>query len=219
MLDHFTTFVLAFTALFSIVNPVGAALIFSQVTTDRTHAERVVLARRIAIYSAAIMLGSFWVGAYVLGFFGVSIAALRIAGGLVVASRAWILLNEPEHIEARKTEQAESAGEREDVAFFPLTMPFTTGPGTITVALALGSARPPGTWADVTGFFVATSAAAIAIAILVWLLYASADRLVALLGSQQSRVAARLMAFLLLCVGVEITLAGVRDVLGPLLAR
>jgi multiple antibiotic resistance protein len=217
MVDVLTTFALAFTALFSIVNPVGAALIFSQVVGDRTHAERVVLARRIGVYAAAIMLGSLWVGAYVLEFFGVSIAALRIAGGLVVASRAWILLNEPEHIEARKAEQAEGAAEREDVAFFPLTMPFTTGPGTITVALALGSSRPPGSWADVAGFFVATSAAALAIAILIWLLYASADRLVALLGNAQTRVASRLMAFLLLCVGVEITIAGVRDVLGPIL--
>jgi multiple antibiotic resistance protein len=217
MTDILGPFVLAFSALFSIVNPIGAALIFSQVTADRSAAERAVLARQIGIYSAVIMLGSLWVGAYVLSFFGVSIAALRIAGGLVVASRAWILLNEPEHIEARKVEQAGAAQEREDVAFFPLTMPFTTGPGTITVALALGSARPPGTWADVAGFFVATSAAAVAIAILVWVLYASSDRLVALLGSQQSRVVARLMAFLLLCVGVEITIAGVRDVLGPIL--
>jgi multiple antibiotic resistance protein len=219
MPDATTSFVLAFSALFSIVNPVGAALIFSQVTADRTHAERVALARRIGVYSAVIMLGSLWVGAYVLSFFGVSIAALRIAGGLVVASRAWILLNEPEHIEARKAEQAGPAAGEDDVAFFPLTMPFTTGPGTIAVALALGSARPAGTWADVAGFFVACSAAALLISVMVWLLYASADRLVALLGTQQTRVMARLMAFLLLCVGVEITLAGVRDVLGPLLAR
>ncbi|MFC7690578.1 MarC family protein [Paeniroseomonas aquatica] len=138
------SFVLAFSALFSIVNPIGASLIFSQVTAERTHAARVALARRIGCYAALVMLGSLWFGAYLLEFFGVSLAALRIAGGLVVATRAWSLLSAPEHIEARKQEQAEGAEGEEDVAFFPLTMPFTTGPGTISVAIALGANRPAG---------------------------------------------------------------------------
>ena len=72
------SFLLAFPALFSIVNPVAAALIFAQVTAGCSHAERVALAGRIAVYSAMVMLGALWTGAYVLGFFGVSLAALRI---------------------------------------------------------------------------------------------------------------------------------------------
>src|SRR5215211_3067879 len=93
------SFLLALSALFSIVNPLGTALIFSQVTAERSHEERAELARRIGVYSAAVMLGALWGGAYILNFFGVSLAALRIAGGLVVASRAWSLLEAPEQNE------------------------------------------------------------------------------------------------------------------------
>ena len=81
------TFLLALSALFSIVNPIGAAIIFSQVTAGRSHAERSALARRIGVYAALVMLGALWIGASVLNFFGVSVAALRIAGGFVVASQ------------------------------------------------------------------------------------------------------------------------------------
>ena len=213
------SFALAFSALFSIVNPIGAALIFSEVTAERSHRERVELARRIGVYAALVMLGALWIGAYVLEFFGVSLAALRIAGGLVVATRAWALLSAPEHIEARKQEQAAGAEGAADVAFFPLTMPFTTGPGTISVAIALGSNRPPGSGLGVAFFLLGISAAAVAVALLVWFAYASADRVTALLGEARARVVARLAAFLMLCVGTQIAIGGVTDVLGPLLAR
>jgi multiple antibiotic resistance protein len=213
------SFLLAFSALFSIVNPLGSALIFSQVTADRSHEERVRLAGRIALYSALVMLGALWAGAAILSFFGVSLAALRIAGGLVVASRAWALLSEPEVIEERKQEQAEQARGVEDVAFFPLTLPFTTGPGTISVAIALSSNRPAGSLIESTPFLAGLSAAALAVAILVWIAYGAADRLVDWMGEARARVVTRLAAFLLLCVGTQITLSGVVDVLTPLLAR
>lgn len=209
------SFLLALSALFSIVNPIGSALIFSQVTADRTHDERRELARRIAIYSLLVMLGALWGGAYVLNLFGVGIPALRIAGGLVVAAAAWALLNAPEQNEVRKQEQASHATGVDDVAFYPLTMPFTTGPGTIAVAIALSSTLPPGR-PGFLGFFIGASAAAVAISAMVLVAYTFADRLVAFLGPQQARVVTRLAAFLLLCVGVQITLAGVAEFVATL---
>jgi multiple antibiotic resistance protein len=209
-------FLLALSALFSIVNPIGSALIFSQVTAERTHEERRVLARRIAVYSVLVMLGALWGGAYVLNFFGVSLAALRIAGGLVVASSAWMLLQRPEQNEERKAERASHATGEDDVAFYPLTMPFTTGPGTIAVAIAIGSNLPVGK-PGFLSFFLGASAAAVAIAVMVLVAYSFADRLVALLGPAQARVVTRLAAFLLLCVGVQITLNGLADFLGATL--
>jgi len=209
------SFLLAFSALFSIVNPLGSALIFSQVTAARSHAERSALSRQIAIYSSMVMLGALWGGAYILNFFGVSLSALRIAGGLIVASRAWSLLGAPEQNEVRKHEQASQSEGCDDVAFYPLTMPFTAGPGTIAVAIALGSNLPfgqPGFGA----FFIGASTAALAVATVVWVSYTSADKLVALLGSSRARVIARLSAFLLLCVGTQITISGITDVLRPL---
>lgn len=213
-------FLLAFPALFSIVNPIGAALIFNEVTADRTHGERTRLAARVGVYSLLVLLISLWAGGYVLNFFGITLGALRIAGGLVVAARAWVLLNAPEDHRAHKERQAAPAGETEqaeDAAFFPLTMPFTTGPGTISVAIALASERPAG-GAGTVPFFLGISAAAAAVAAMVWVAYRSADGVVRLLGETGSRIVTRLVAFLLLCIGVQIASNGVEDVIGPLLA-
>ena len=204
------SFLLAYSALFSIINPIGGALIFSQVTSGRSHGERLALARKIGLYSLLLMLGALWLGATVLGFFGVTVAALRITGGLIVASFAWTLLQAPERREEQKQEQAAHAEGLDEIAFFPLTLPFTTGPGTISVAVALGANFPFGT-AGYLGFVTGASVAALAMAVTIWLAYASADRLVAFLGPVGARVVSRLAAFLLLCVGTQITLNGITD--------
>ncbi|MDB5370970.1 MAG: hypothetical protein JWP20_2528 [Roseomonas sp.] len=208
-------FLLAFPALFSIVNPLAGALIFSQVMEGRTPAERTRLARRVGAYSLIVLLCSVWGGVYVLSFFGITLGALRVAGGLVVAIRAWSLLMAPEEHEARKEQQAAPASSADDVAFFPLTLPFTTGPGTIAVAITLGSARPAG-GVGLWSFFAGVSAATVVIALIVWLAYSSADRLIALLGANGARVVTRLAAFLLLCIGVQILSNGVQDLLRPI---
>lgn len=213
-----TSFLLAFPALFSIVNPLAGALIYHQITVDRSHEQRLALARLIGTYSAIVMLVSLWVGASVMSFFGITINALRIAGGLVVAVRAWEMLSAPEQNEDRKQEQAAPAAGGEDVAFFPLTMPFTTGPGTISVAIALGANRPP-SGATFAPFFAGVSAAAVAVAMSVCIAYGAADHIVEWLGRARTRVVTRLSAFLLLCVGVQILLNGVVDVMEALLAR
>lgn len=211
-----TSFLLAFSALFSIVNPIGGALIYSQVTASRGHEASVVLAWRVATYSAIVMLMALWFGAPLLSFFGISLSALRIAGGVVIAVNAWNLLSEPEQQEDRKQQQAAPASASPDVAFFPLTLPFTTGPGTIAVAIAL-SANGPAAGSDPWTFLIGASLAALAVAIIVGSSYASADRLVALLGQAGSRVLTRLAAFLLLCIGVQILLTGILDAFGPLM--
>ncbi len=206
-------FLLAFPALFSIVNPVGGALIFDSVTDGRTQADKRTLAWRIGLYSAIVLLISLWLGSYILNFFGVSLSALRIAGGLVVAVRAWSLLMQPEFHEERKAHQAEPAQNADEIAFFPLTMPLTTGPGTIAVAVALSSQRPA-SGVGTLGFFGGLSLAAVAISLLIWLCYRWSDSVTALLGPGGARVMSRLVAFLLLCVGVQIMMTGVVGIAG-----
>jgi multiple antibiotic resistance protein len=201
-------FLLAFPALFSIVNPIGASLTFHQVTEGRS--DRHVLAWRIALNALFILLGSLLLGGYILNFFGVSLGALRVAGGLVVAIRAWGLLMQPEVNESRKASAAAPAESHEDVAFFPLTMPFTTGPGAISVAIALASQRP----ADGNGvisFFVGVSLAAMLVALAVGVSYRWSYKVLALLGRSGARVLSRLVAFLLLCVGVQIISSGLES--------
>lgn len=211
-------FLLAFPALFSIVNPVGAALIFNEVMDGRSRVERHRMAARIGIYSTIVLLVSLWLGGYVLNFFGISLEALRIAGGLVVAIRAWGLLMQPGQHEERKASAAAPAHTSDDVAFFPLTMPFTTGPGTIAVAIALSSQRPS-SGIGTLPFFAGMSLAAICIAAIIWLCYRWSENVVALLGDAGARVFSRLVAFLLLCVGVQIIVTGAVGVAEIMLAK
>jgi multiple antibiotic resistance protein len=134
----------------------------------------------------------------------------------VVALRAWDLLNAPERQEGRKQEQAGPTGQAAmDMAFFPLTMPFTTGPGTISVAVTLGAERPA-SGLGLLGFFLGVSGAAVAIAALVWVCYREADRVAGWLSASARRSASRLIAFLLLCLGAQIFIGGVQDVVASL---
>jgi multiple antibiotic resistance protein len=98
-------------------------------------------------------------------------------------------------------------------AFFPLTLPFTTGPGTIAVAISLGTERPDGGIAGLLAYFGGASMAVLAMSVLIWILYTTADRLGAVLGPSGRNVVARLAALLLLGIGVEIVLSGAVPVL------
>jgi multiple antibiotic resistance protein len=211
-----SAFLLGFPALFSIVNPISGAFIFRQFTTAHLVAERERLARQVAVYSLLVMMVALWAGSFVLTFFGITLAALRVAGSTVVALSAWDLLNRPEKRDAH--EQASPATSSDDIAMFPLTMPITTGPGTIAVAVALSASRPR-TLHEFAGFFVGMTSAAVALALVIWITYRSTDRISRLMGPAGSRTVTRLSAFLLLCIGVQILITGVEDVLGPLLAQ
>lgn len=209
-------FLLAFPALFSIINPIGGALIFSEVTFGRTHAERAKLARSVGFYSLCVLVVSVWAGSYVLNFFGISLGALRVAGGAVVAIAAWRLLMSAEQEHTRKQEAADPGDRTDDIAFFPLTMPLTTGPGTISVAIALAAERPA-SGIGTLRFFLGITLAAAALAVLIWLAYREADRLVNVLGHTGARIFGRVAAFLLLCIGVQIIWTGVENLVGPLI--
>jgi multiple antibiotic resistance protein len=212
-------FLLSFPALASIINPIGSALVFYNMTEANTHAERAALSRRVATYALAILLGSIWLGGFVLNFFGVSLGALRVAGGLVVVASAWNLLMAPDPPPAdRSAHQPLSAAELSARAFFPITMPITTGPGTISVAIALASERPAsglGVWE----FFGGLSLAAAANVVLIYLAYAGADRVMRRVGDGGARIVSRMAAFLLLCIGVQILTTGAEALLGPWVIR
>jgi multiple antibiotic resistance protein len=204
-------FLLAFPALFSVVNPLGMALVFHETTSGFGVASQQRLARTVALYGALVMLVAAFAGSYVLNFFGISLAALRLAGGAVVAIRAWEMLAAPADYEQRKSDQA-AAGSGEAIAFYPLTMPLTTGPGTMAVAVALGAERPVA-GLGLLGFFAGLAGACAAVAVTIWLFFGSAPRVAGWLGPTARQTVSRLAAFLLMCIGVQIMLHGVEDVL------
>ena len=204
------SFLLVYAGLFPIVNPVGGAPIFLGLTRQCIDAERHALAARIAANGFFLLLGSLFIGSHVLEFFGITLPVVRIGGGLVVISFAWKLLHAEDALaDQRAADRAVRPVSPSD-AFYPLTMPLTVGPGSISVAITLGSQRPraAANLADLALLGGAAVAGLLAIAATIYVCYRFAERLVAALGQNGTNVLVRLSAFILLCIGIEIVWNG-----------
>jgi len=220
--ELFAAWLFGFSALISIINPLGGALVFQGMTRWLTEPERARLARAIAVNSFVVLVVALFLGARVLGFFGISLEALRLAGGLAVAVAGWRMLNEePEEARQQRDARAPAALDTapiERMAFFPLTLPLTTGPGSIAACIALSAERRASALGDVFLGAVAALLIAATVAISVWVAYANAAALARRLGPTGMLVAAKLAAFLLLCIGAQIMLTGATDALRGILA-
>src|SRR5271169_216256 len=158
------TFLLVLATVFPVVNPPGAALVFLSMTKYASANERRSLARRIALNAFFVMMGSLLIGAFILKIYGISVPILRVAGGFIVASAGWTLLNASAHKETDKLVANERQTDYASQAFYPLTLPLTTGPGTIAVMISLGLSRSPSELSQDFHYVVANLLAAIVIA-------------------------------------------------------
>lgn len=211
-----TDMLIRYVALISIINPFGIAFVFHARTRALSSRDRRAVATRVGVYSFGVVMVSFLIGSQILSFFGITLPALRIAGGLVVALSGWAMLNAPD--EEDTPDAPATRAQIEGMAFFPLTIPLTAGPGTIATAIALG-ADAAGTldwWAQKTASSVVV---AIAVSATVAVTFAQSAYLSRLAGHEGTRVAIRLSAFLLICIGVQIVLTGMSDVLPGLIAK
>jgi multiple antibiotic resistance protein len=205
-------FLLVYAALFPIVNPVADAPLFLGLTEFCTDSQRVVLARRVAVNSFFLLVGSMFIGSHVLEFFGISLPVVRIGGGLVVSAFGWKLLNAEPSPDASKVEAGMQATAPDP--FYPLTMPLTVGPGSISVAITLGSQLPKMAGAEHLTLAVGGAVAgALAMALSVYFSYRFAQRLVRLLGPHGTQVVVRLSAFILFCIGIQILWGGWSDLI------
>ena len=213
------TFLLAFGALFSIVNPLSGAFIFFGATQGLEPKIRSQLSRWVSIYAFCIVTASLYIGAYVLSFFGISLPVLRVAGGIIVSMSGWRMLTEPDATEQRRSEApypriVDVPPSR--LAFYPLTMPLTTGPGTISVAISVGAGRPSGFHASSVAFFLETLAAVLLLALLIYALYRHSARIADIIGPTGTTIIVRLSAFLLFCIGIQVFWNGAAELLGRL---
>lgn len=205
-------FLLAFPALFSIINPLGGAFVFLGATRHLPRDLRDGLARWVAIHSFLILNASLYVGAFVMSFFGVSMPALRVAGGIILAVAGFRMLNEGEDPQERN-DALTLASERDAsrLAFFPLTLPITAGPGTISVAVALGANRPRGV--ELVWFALATTITTGLLCLLIYLMYRFSDRIARVLGPTGTAIIVRLSAFILFCIGIQVLWSGLEELL------
>ena len=193
-----------------IINPLGNAPIFAATAgTDRRVVRK--FARQVALNSWVVVMVSMLVGIYVLDFFGISLPIVRLGGGLVVASMAWMTLTSKGEDDVRQAvaHQAVDLSDSEIArrSFFPLTFPLTTGPGSIAAAIALGVHLPRSPIQYLLGAGVAALGAGVT-ALAVYLVYRNSARVLNRLGEIGTMVVMRLFAFILLCIGIGIMWAG-----------
>lgn len=207
MLDAAKVLLLVLTALFPIVNPLGGSPIFLARTADYSASARVALARRITVNCFFLLIGSYFIGSYILAFFGISLPVVQVGGGLIVISTGWTMLKQGEGDERRQLHQSTQPQDLFGQAFYPLTLPLTVGPGSISVAVTLGANAARHHGLQILSMIAALIASAL-IALSVYLCYAFADRLARILGATGMNVMMRLSAFLLVCIGVQIVWNG-----------
>src|SRR5262245_21212527 len=188
---------------------------FLTLTRNCSMCERHSLAGKVAINSFILLTCSLFLGSYALEFFGITLPVLRIAGGLVVTAFGWKLLHTGDNPDETDNEKTNS---KQIDAFYPLTMPLTVGPGSIAVAIALGSQRPPAGEEAVSAMATLGLAAVLgvaAIAVSIYVCYRFAETIVSVLGPRGTDVVMRLSAFILLCIGIQIMWAGYSSLVHP----
>jgi len=170
-----SAFLLTFAALFPIVNPLEGAPFFLGLTAGLSSAERRVLAGKAAVNGFALLLGSMALGPWLLEVFGIQLPVVRIAGGLVVAALGWKLLTQEQWSDHAAGVQAGSAAKVG--SFYPLTMPLTVGPGSMSVAITIGSRKPGFTQvSELVEHAGGALLGLIAIALSIYLAYRFADK-------------------------------------------
>jgi multiple antibiotic resistance protein len=211
MLDAAKTLLLTLSALFPIVNPLGGSPVFLARTAAYPADTRRTLAQQVAVNSFVVLVASYFIGRYILEFFGISLPVVQVGGGLIVIATGWSMLRQGSEGERRELEGVRPQ-DLYGQAFYPLTLPLTTGPGTISVAITLGANAARNRPVHVVAMGAALIASAL-IAFSVYLCYAFADRLARVLGATGMSVLLRLSAFLLVCIGVQIVWNGASSLL------
>jgi multiple antibiotic resistance protein len=204
-------FGLAFSALLPLVNPLGDALVFLSLVGGEPPSVYRALARRIAISTTIFLIAIEAGGTLLLKFFGISLPVVQVSGGLALAAMGWNLLNQEEPNEKEKPAEVDGSDIRslEQMIFYPFTFPITAGPGCIVVMVTL-SAHASGK--GVLPAVMAHAGIVMAIALLsvgVYFCYGHAPKITERISPQAVHGILRLIAFVLLCIGVQITSNGV----------
>jgi multiple antibiotic resistance protein len=215
-------FALGFSALLPVVNPLGSALVFLGVVGLQPPAVYKSLARQIAINMVLFFAVIELVGSYLLTFFGISIPIVQLAGGIVVASMGWSVLNQPDSDKSKETAGAQAANENvstnwADKTFYPLMFPMTAGPGCLVIMLTLSAHATGMTLTENLLARTGLILAVLVLAVLVYLCYAYAPQITQKIAPSTAHGILQVIAFILFCIGVQIAWNGLDALLKPLI--
>src|SRR6266851_7982450 len=203
MLEAGQSLLLVLSALFPIVNPLGGSPFFLALTEEYAPEARKALSWRIATNSFFLLVGSYFIGTHILSFFGISLPVVQVGGGLIVISTGWTLLKQGSDYDQKEVRQDIQPKDPYHNAFYPLTLPLTVGPGSISVAVTLGANAPHHLGLNLWSILAAI-VGCVLLAVSIFLCYGFADRLGRILGPTGMTVIMQLSSFLLVCIGVQI---------------
>jgi len=219
------SFLLAFTALLPLINPVGSALIFLGMVGDEPVEVYRQLARKIAVATIVFLVVIEFLGSLLLSFFGVSLPVVQVTGGIVIAATAWSLLFENDASASTRKKNEEIGGSRlrenNDLfgkIFYPFTFPITAGPGTLVVMLTLSARVSNKGLFETAEGHAGIVLAAIVLSASVYFCYGYAPKLIKAISPSTVHGILRVIAFILMCIGVQIAWNGI-SMLGATLAK
>lgn len=201
-------FFILFGALFSVLNPIGTVPIFVGLTQDYTKAERSKVSLVTSINVFIILTISFFAGQYVLEFFGITISALRITGGLIIAGSGFSLLNGKFNKNRGINKQVEEdIQNRQSISLTPLAMPMLAGPGSISLLIAFYQEH------HTTYEIGVSSLAILAVSLVIFLILRSAHYLAKILGASGIVAISRIVGFLTIAIGIQYIISSVLSII------
>jgi multiple antibiotic resistance protein len=215
------SFLFALATLLPFLNPPAVAPIFWTLTSGASAATRLALAKRVAINVALMLTVAMIAGNVLLSFFGISLAIVRVGGGLLVIASAWRLVNSTDGGTEHAARQAESftAEMAKARAFYPLTFPITCGPGSIAAAITVGASLRDQNHLESLVRLAGSLPGVVIVSLTLYGCLRFAAQFMYRLGENGTTVFMRLSAFIMLCLGVQIVWDGVHELLLGLFAE
>ena len=202
-------FITSFISLFALINPLSALPVFISLTDGNTSEWRNSQIRKTCMYIIVICISSYFIGTHILNFFGISINALKIAGGIIISRSGFLLLN-AQHKRDVSDKIREESMEKEDISFSPLAMPLLSGPGSMSLLINMSIENN-----GVISKDLVIIAAIIAVVICIYIIFSIAPKILKRTGQAGLTSISKIMGFLVLAIGIEMTVGSLLNMLKP----
>jgi multiple antibiotic resistance protein len=218
------SFLIAFSVLLPLINPLGSALVFMGLAGEAPPSVYRSLARRIAMNNVIFLAIIEMLGAAILRFFGISLPIVQLSGGIVIAAMGWSVLNERDARATSRNKQEETEAfdetrlqDFEQKIFYPFTFPITSGPGTLVGLLTLTARISEPNLTENILAHVGVFLGVVVLSVLVYFCYAYAPKITKAIRPSTAHGILRVIAFILLCIGVQIAWNGLAQLLATVM--
>ncbi len=200
-MDQFTTILLYFTSFFTLMNPIGTMPVFLTMTSDLSKKERRTTAVKAVLTAGFVLILFAILGEYLFDFFGISVAGLKVVGGVLFFFIGYDMLNA--RLSRIKMSEEEAEKYADDISITPLGIPMIAGPGAITTAIVLmGDANDYTTRAMVIVSIVL-------VLIVVLLVFLGAVGITKFIGEKGNKIMMKLMGLIVMVIAVEFFFSGI----------